>query len=735
MIWMARASIIAIAIAQASRGLAQNAPDEAAVVDPQQDSTSAAEAAASPSGDTEIIVTAQRRAESVQDVPISITALGSESLERLNVTDLSDLSGTVAGLNVTTSAGQNSTNLVSLRGIAGQPLTIGASQATAVYLDGVYLTKPDAAFFSLDDVERIEVLRGPQGTLYGRNATAGAINIITRTPGEILKARVSASYGNFDSYAVRGSVSLPVGGGFGVGVSAAADGHDGYYTNTLTDNRFGEKASRTGRVKLHYDNNSGFDATLTGDMTSTKSQDVWRDLYAGGVFVGIGDPDLATTNIEDEVKTTVKTGGLAFTANLEVTPELVLTTISSWRTFDFRTIYDLDGTAATIAHTHATNNSKTFNQEIRGVYTGGALRATVGVNYYRDSADYRLRSNPADFSLQTLRNDSRPHDTSKLNAYAAFGHFEFDFSETLTAIGGLRYNYEKRDFTIDYSKQGPFPPVIGEIKDSAWLPQIGLNYEPTQDILVYAKASKGYQAPGFNFLPGAGNQINVFGAESLWAYEGGIRSQFLNRAVTFNAAAFYYDYTDVQVRSVISQLITRVLNAASAKVEGVEAELTVKPLRGLTLNGHVTYSRAVYTEFCDGIAATSPQGDDPLCEPGRADRAGNFLNQAPLWSGGIGAAYTMAVLRSANLNLNANYSWESNSYFTSVNEGPLSTGGWHRLDARVGLDFDNGLEIFAFGRNLTDDRYVGYAIRIAPTRALASLNDPRTYGLGARFRF
>ena len=722
-----RISLFAMAMACSGTAYAQGIPP--APADP-------ADSPAPADNGGDIIVTAQRRAERLQDVPISITALNSDELQRRGVSDVSDLAGTVPGLNITTSAGQNSTNLVSLRGVAGQPLTIGASQATAIYLDGVYLTKPDAAFFALDDIERIEVLRGPQGTLYGRNATAGAINIVTRTPDtESFRASGSASYGNYNSYSIRGSASVPLGGGFAVGLSGAATGHDGYYTNTFTGRSFGDLDSQTGRIRLHYSNDDNFDAVLSGDLTRSSGEDVWRALYTGGVYTGIGDPDLVASNLQGPAETRVNTGGIALTANFHVSPKVVLTSISSWRTFDFRTIYDLDASAGTVAHTFMTNSSDTFNQEIRALYTGRRVRATIGANYYHDSADYRLRSNPTAFTIPVLRADSRPHDTSNLDALAAFAQVEFDLADSLTAIAGLRYNHETRDFTIDYSAQGAFAPVIGEIRDDALLPHVGLNFTPVHDVLLYGSISKGYQAPGFNFLPGAGSPINTFDAETLWAYELGAKTQFLDRAVTFNLSAFYYDYSDIQVRSVISQLIVQVTNAAAASVKGVEAELVIRPLPGLSLNGHVTYSRAVYSEFCDGIAATSPQAGDPLCAPGRADRAGNALNQAPRWSGGIGASYTAPLSPSINLNLNANYSWESNSYFTSVNEGPLSTGGWERLDGQVGLEFNDRFEVFAFGRNLTDDRYVGYAIRISPVIASGTTNEPRTYGIGARVHF
>jgi iron complex outermembrane receptor protein len=685
------------------------------------------------SGD--IIVTAQRRAERLQDVPIAISALNEETLEQRNIESVEHLQGTVPGLTVTGFAGVNATNLVSIRGVAGQPVPIGASQATAVYLDGVFLAKPDAAFFALEDVERVEVLRGPQGTLYGRNATAGAINIITHTPGRDLRGAFDVSYGNRNALTAGGYVSAPLGEGLAGSFSGSYTRRDGFLRNTVTGNRLGDSDSITGRVKLRFERNN-FDALISGDYTKRSSQDLFTlsRLVNGEVEFA---ENTVTTNIEDQIDSDLETGGVSLTMNLEATDDFTVTSISSYRTFDFFTIYDIDATAALAIQPIFLNSIDTFSQEVRGVYTGDTVRLTVGANYYKEDGEVFLRVNPVAYTEAALRADPRPHAQNHLTALAGFGQLEVDLFEGLTAIAGARLNYETRDFSIDYSTAGPFAPIIGEVSDTALLPSFGVNYEPTQDILLYAKASKGYQSPGFAYQPGAGGALNTFGAESLWAYEIGAKTQFWDRRITFNTAAFYYDYKDIQLRRLITQLISRIENVGAATVKGFEAELTVVPVTGLTLTGQLTYSKAVYTDFCEGITAGTPQFEDPVCvgtPAPTADRSGNALNQAPRWSGGIGANYSGPVGAGMQLNLNGNYIWESNSYFTAVNEPQVSTGGWHRLDARAGLEFDNGLEVYAFGRNLTDERHIVMAFRFGGNVS-AVVNEPRTYGVGVRYRF
>ncbi|KRB90996.1 hypothetical protein ASE22_12060 [Sphingomonas sp. Root720] len=722
-----RTAIAALMLGSAAGAYAQDTP------------AAAANDAEATEGTGDIIVTAQRRAERLQDVPIAISAVGADQMSNRNVRTVFDLQGSVPGLSISGFAGVNATNLVSLRGIAGQPVPIGASQATAVYLDGVYLSKPDAGFFGLQDVERVEVLRGPQGTLYGRNATAGAINIVTRMPTDRVEGVIDGSYGNYNNIALGGYISGPIGQGFSGSLSGSYNDRDGYFRNIVTGNRIGDASSYSLRTKLRYESEGGFDATLSADYTNKESE----DLFTPATIVGgrkVFSTKTVNTNLEDQIRTRLKTGGVALTMNAEVSDNFTVTSISSYRRFNFFTVYDIDANATTSIQPIFINKNETLNQEVRGVYDGGALRLTVGGNYYNENAEVYLRVNPLAYTKDQLKLDPRPHSKSDLSAYALFGQFEYDISDRLTAVAGLRYNYEKRNFTIDYSTAGApgvFPPIIGRVSDTAVLPSFGLNYKIDRDVMVYAKASQGYQSPGYAYQPGAGGPLNTFGAEKLWAYEAGIKSRFLDRRVTLNAAGFYYDYTGIQLRRLISSLVSRIENAGAASVKGGEAELIVRAAPGLTLNGQVTYSKGVYTSFCEGITVGTPQNNDAVCAgtpAPTANRRGNQLNQAPRWTGGFGALYETSLGGDMELKLSANYAWESNSYFTAANEAAVSTGGWHRLDARAALGFGNGLEIYAYGRNLTDDRYTVMAFRFG-ANVSSVVNDPRTYGIGARYKF
>jgi len=686
----------------------------------------------------EIVVTAQKREQNLQDVPISISAVSSQDLARRNISDLTDLRGQVPGLSIGGSAGANASNVFAIRGVPGLVQAIGSGQATAVYLDGVYLSRPDAAVFSLDDVERIEVLRGPQGTLYGRNATAGAINIITRDPGSELRGGLDLTYGNYDTFRARGSLSGPLAGGFSAGLSGSYDKRDGYFINSVTSNRVDDRKSRTVRGKLRYvAPDELFTAALAGDWSGFNNPVIFRNPYVfpSSTIVGLGDPKRVSFDPGSEALSRQRTRsrGLALTMTYKPSEAVDLTSVTSWRLFTASGAMDNDATAVPLLASANTNRSETRSQELRGIVTMKRLRLTLGGNYFREDGRVAFHTGAPNIPISL----TNPIDKTTLEAWALFGQAELDVTDALTLVGGLRYNNEQRDFSIDYTQK---PPPVGrftqgQVKDDVLIPSAGVNFRPMPDVLLYAKVGRGYQAPGFNGFPGANaSVVDTFSSETLWAYELGVKAQFLDRRVTVNAAAFHYDYKDLQVRSVTGPGTAAIDNAATAAVKGVEASLSAQLARGLRLGGQVTFLDPQYKDFCERISTSALQGADPLCSPGLVDRSGNRLNLAPKWSGGVFVDYRSPIGAGGELSINLSYTMEGDSYFTTANEPLIGTNGWERLDARVGFTPARGPEIYVYGKNLTDDRYATYGARILPNLVVLTVNDPRTYGIGVRYR-
>jgi iron complex outermembrane receptor protein len=685
---------------------------------------------------SEIVVTAQKRLEREQDVPIAMSAIPAAEIDRRNMTDLAGLAGLVPSLSIAGYTGGNASNMISIRGVAGQVLPIGAGQPVALYLDGVYLSRPDAAFFGLDDVERIEVLRGPQGTLYGRNATAGAINIITRAPGDELHIGGEASVGNRGSLAARGSVRTPLGHGFSAGLSASHLRHDGFIRNTVTGHRLNDRKGTTVRAQLRYRTpGDGFEATLSADYTHDVASPIFKNGYSAGVSVGIGDPNSFESDVASErvTRRTNKNRGVAFTLTYRPVPELDLVSVTSWRDFSSKNLYDADASAAPAFLTGATNGSETISQELRGVFVGHKVRATLGATLYVERSRY---------GLSTVAPGVTPPfnylvATSDLTALAIFSQVEIDLLPRLTLVGGLRYDRERRDFAVDYrSAAVPGPRFTGDVGDNVVIPSLHLSHRVGRDALFYAKASRGYLAPGFNFAPGAtASRANTFLAEKLWAYEVGAKVSPAP-GLHVEAAAFHYDYSNIQIRSTVGLGLTNIENAASASIDGVEGSIRVDLPGGFSVGARGTYLDARYDQFCQPISAGDPQGANISCRPGFADRSGNRLNLAPKWSGGLDVGYLGSLSQTLKLKGNATYDFSTSIFYTgAANETELSSGSWGVLGARISLEIEDGPEVFIFGRNLADKRFLSFSARVGPQSIFNVVSDPRTIGVGIGYRF
>jgi iron complex outermembrane recepter protein len=691
----------------------------------------------SQAGDHDIVVTARKRVEVLQDVPVAITALSSEDLASNNVVTAEDVQRVAPGVSISGSAGPSGT-LISVRGISNRETT-GFAQTTAIYLDGVYMPRPESAFFSLDDVERIEVLRGPQGTLYGRNSTAGLINILTRAPGNELSGGVDVSYGNHEEIRARGHVSGPLAGGLSAGISGAYQKRDGFYRNPVTGNDLGDLESYTARGTLRYVSPDGnLDVRLSGDIVRKDEQTV---TYR----VDLLDPDNPQTIVpnpifpspldthsqadEDRINVHTEQEGGALSINYSVSDNFDLVSLTSLRSYSVNNVYRV-----TLCCNTANETFDQFSQEVRGLLTTDAFDLTIGGNYYKEDQDFEI----------VTRTGSRIADKSRVEALAGFVSGTWRANEQLSFDAGLRLNHETRDVN---SVLSVFTSPVVHLKDTAWIPSFGVNYKITPDILLYGKVSKGYQAGGYNVV---GNVIVVggapaletdtFGPEQLWAYEVGLKTQFLDGRVTINLAAFHSDYKDIQVTTAVSvdPIVLRTDNAGAAKVDGFEVEMAVEPTDGLTLSIGSSYVHARYTDFCDGTSDTNPangdvQGNCPAA--GLVQRAGRELPNAPRWTLTLGADY-QADLGFGVLRANVSYNHRDSSNFQSNDVRQGETGAIDNLSARLGVSIgQEGPEIYAYGTNLTNNYYREYASYLGASGTYGRASAPRQYGVGMRYKF
>ncbi len=692
--------------------------------------TAAQDAPAQSSLLEEVVVTAQKRSENLQSTPIALSALTDTLLEERSINTLEDMTGLVPGLVIGGKAGYAGLNPLSIRGVSGQAIPIGAEEAVGMYLDGVYLPRSDAAFFSLIDVERIEVLRGPQGTLYGRNSTAGAVNVITQTPESQLTAKVDASYGRFDEYSVKGYVSGPLSSQVAASLSAVKSGHDGYFENAVTGNDVGDTDDVTVRGKLRYASGEDvFTGVLAFDYTRLEGADFYQNQRdpVQNVFTGIGDPSVVESNWEDVANSWRKSYGPALTLNYSLNDKLTLTSISSYRVFEARSYYDTTGGVYTgfVLHTQGFNRMKTISEELRLGYTGDRLKLTVGANYYHEDNEFWLVNTAVDLPYAST-SPKGPHDTMDTTAYAVFGQVDYEVLPRLTLVAGGRLNYEKRDFVQSYdpiASDPVFRSSTGDLSDTEFVPKLAVNFQATPDIFLYASASKGYQAGGFNPSSGRLRQAESFKPEDLTAYEVGAKTELFERRVRLNSAAFYYDYKDMQVRQTLGPGLATINNAGAATIYGAELEATVVVGGGVTLGGFVNHLDSEYEELIELV------GGVPI------DRSGNRLNRAPSWQYGVHVDYTHEWRAGLRLNANASYYHESKSYYDASNSPFVANDGWETVDARLAVSHANGIEVYVFGKNLTDDRYIAHVIPVPPNYYAAYVNAPRRYGIGMKYSF
>lgn len=681
-----------------------------------------------PRGDQleEIIVTAQKRSEPLQRTPISVTALSASALEDRSISSLDDLQGSVPGLVIGGNANFGGINSIVFRGISSPNLVIGAEEAVGVYLDGVFLPRSDAAFFNFADVERIEALRGPQGTLYGRNSTAGAINVITRTPTDKLEGKFEANYGVRDKYEVKGYLGGPISSILAASASVVASGHGGYFINVNTGNKVGSADDITtrGKLMLRTDN---FRATLAADYSLMKSDDQFKNIKnaAGTAVIGFGNPDEVATEVEDQIYSDRKSYGVSLSMEYDVNDELTMTSISSERWYRADNFVDTDGQGSTtvIAYTDSHLKNKDLSQELRANYASGPLNLTAGLNYYNGYAElYATNLNAAGPTVII-------NPIARTKAYAAFAQGEYELSEGLKFILGARYNVDKKKFSL-------FMPALGAAgesyvdarrNDKAFLPKFGLTYQASPDVFMFATVSRGYRAGAFSPAPGRFNPVAPGAApEKLWNYEAGIKSELFDRRLRLNVTGYYTKDTGLQVRNTLAPGNAVINNAGSARVYGAEVEASLVLGGGFSVDGTLALTNARYIDlveknFLNGQLVSFP-------------RAGNDMIRAPHYQFSINGRYETAVTDDARVKATIHYYKEAKSFYTAANEFGVGNDGWYTLDARIGVTYRDNLEIYAYGKNLTDKRYTTSVLTLGAIYSSA-LNDPRTYGVGVKYSF
>lgn len=683
------------------------------------------------SGGFDIIVTAQKREEALQDVPITIQAFTAETMQASGVSEVIDLPALVPALTIGRSAGGT---VPFIRGVGSTDTAAGQESPVSTYIDGVYVMSMWANNAALKNVERVEVLKGPQGTLFGRNATGGLIHIITRDPEFDTSGSLSLSAGAYETYEVNGYFTT------GLTETIAADfagyvrrQEDGYGINLVTGNDTNFNNEITARSKIQYQGERT-KFTLAGDYTDIEdARGLNRTILPGTISTGGGtySGDFYDVTHNVDFKRTTESGGVSLQIDHEF-GSVDLTSISAYRVDDSNFYFDNDigATPAAVADIYYKN--KTISQELRLASANASGNSWItGLYYFHADSDIDL-SVLAGPALTPVANIVSNVET---NSYSLFGEYRIGIGNNGRLTLGARYTIDERT-TGGTVGAIVFPGQKETWKQPSW--RVVYDHHITDDAMVYASYNRGFKSGNFNIIPA--NQPS-YDPEIVDAYE--IGTKISSATARFNLAAFYYDYRDLQVR-IIQNVSTMTLNAASANIWGIEGDFAIELLSGFTVSGGAAYVDSEYSDFgnapnlvpatpgvyCPGVT-TGPLPSGGNCVVA-VDASGNQLIRSPKFTGNIGADYRIPV-GEGSFSLNARLSYRGG--FPWEVSGRIREDDSLLLNASLFWNAPGNTWRLGFrGRNILADKYQIYGGSVEAGDYL-SAGEPSTYAIVAEFNF
>ncbi|WP_431469275.1 TonB-dependent receptor [Sphingosinithalassobacter sp. LHW66-3] len=735
----------------------------------------------------EIVVVARRREERLIDVPLAVTAISDEDLAKLQAVDLSGIQGTVPNLNLVQGRGSASNANIFIRGI-GQPDALQTfDPAVGVYVDGVYISRINGALFNLFDVERVEVLRGPQGTLYGKNSTGGAVNIVSRKPSVTdLTAAGSVTYGSYDQLLVNGYVSAPlVDGTVGLSLAGVYDQRDGLVTDPVDGREYNDRDTIAGRAILRALPSDSIELLLSADYTRQRPEPTvgyaTAPLLATSFTTGVRvlSPAYPYGEYDYRARTSLAPGqgqeldhwGVNLTANIDLSDSFTVTSISAYRDLVSDAYIDIDATEFELGDVFVGIDQYQFSQELQLKYSSDRLNGVFGLYYLYEKvtshqeayADDLFELTPAVGYAFTRFID----DDQRLNSYAAYGQLTYDLTDQFSVTGGLRYTKEEKRYdryTVTASSLAllnglsfRFPDDLpapynatNEATFDAWTPSVTLSYKPTRDTLLYVSASRGFKSGGFNGRVNSLNDVTevvdgvttirpYFEPETVWTYEGGAKGRFLDGRVNLSGAVFYSDYRDFQARvgagnNTGTGGALPVLNAGKLRIWGFEFEADVRPVPEWSVRTSFGYLNADYLEFDDARRAPAsafscnPTGNEIVCEPAFA----------PPITLSFATDYTIDLGNAGGITFGGDLRFVDKHYLSIDNRPGLTEDGYELANAFVQYTTEDGRFYLRGGvKNLTGSLYKtdGQEFSSIGNIQTAYYGDPRTWSITAGFRF
>lgn len=698
-------------------------------------SNTAPPVAEQPSEAGEIIVTARKRDERMIDTPASLSVFNANALVSAHVTDVAGIGNSVPSLHFQQRSSLQTT--ITIRGVGGDARSVGLESGVSVAIDGASVGRTNGYNTGLYDIAQIEVLRGPQGTLFGTNTIGGLINITTVKPTAETKAHASIDYGNYSSLRANGAISGALTDTLFASFNGAAWRGGAYIYNVTRDKKLQGHDQLGGRVALRWVPDGQLEVNVAGDWTRDNQDAILQQVITPYIGPAATNPpkDRFHVNMDQPTISNLRTWGFNGNANYDL-GDAAITAVSSYR--NTKTLIFSDGDSLPVnlvASGPFTDQSRLFTEELRigsqGThvfqYTAGLYYANQLAQAYRHIAFNGSYAAGVD-SFARIRTES----------YAAFANADLKISDQLSLTGGIRYNIEDKNGSyVQIRPNFPaltfnFPDLHRKDKQLSWT--AGAKYKITDRIASYVTVSQGNKSGGFNvdILGSAAStaQTIQFKPETLRNYEAGVKGEFFDRMLTLSASVFHMVYTDRQVSSYIAPQnalpFINITNAGKSRTNGFELEGTLNLQDELSINASISHLDGKYTSFPNATAAG-------------ASYTGHTTEFTPDWTATVNIDKTFRLASGNAIILHGDTHYQGNTYLDATQNRQNFQSGYWLLGARAGYEFDLGNDrskvgVFLWGKNLTNKDYLFFA-RQASGANTGLYGDPRMYGLEVRFTY
>ena len=701
----------------------------------------------------EVVVTATKRSVALQDLAGSANVLGADKLGPGGIQEVRDMQVDIPNLSL---GDQFGFARVFMRGIGMTSIDIGGEGAVAFLQDGAIVPRPAAQLMGMFDLDQVEVLRGPQGTLYGRGATAGAINMVTAKPGKELGGYLSVTAGNYSLAQFKGAIDVPMGDALSMRLAGSLDSRDGYGNNIFTGSDINDRDASAYRATFVYDAGGPLTATLSAQYYEEDDNNYAFSYFGqsegSSIPVPFGVPILGGNTVgmvgggfydinSDQEPINDRDGQLInLTIDYAFNDRWSLKSITSSQSMDRFLRDDLDSTDANLfGQNNYTEESDSFGQELILNYSSDRIDVLGGVMYFEEDlyGEVRVPLTNLCFLLAPAACGTPVGDFLNggnylqdgdvdIEAWGAYVEANYSISDKWSVIAGLRYNYEERDGTGSFIFDAISLNVPTNQRES-WndlTPRITLQYSPNDNMLLYATYTEAFKSGVIN----TGSTSPPLDPETVDAFELGLKGQNASGTIRYSVAAFFYDYQDMQISFVDETSTVSTVNAAEAENSGIELEVDGSLGNGFAFDFYLTYLNAEYQEFFNGDYANGFA---------ITDLSGNTLPNAPESTAKLGLTWEGAV-GGGTLTVRGEAYYQDDVYFTEWNRKDAYQSSYEQFNASVDYSWNDQWLLSLWGRNLSDEEVMSNNIITAPlydSLRVGAVLPPRTYGATVTYQF